>query len=139
MTAYSIVLIGTKPVMNYVTGVVMQFSQNNASEITIKARGKFISKAVDVAEVVTKRFLTEQVGVSKINVGSEDFTTPEGRKVRVSTIAISIAKQSAGPIVVNQQAQRPTGTQQAQNPQAYENKESTQSQISASQNYDDLE
>ncbi len=100
MAAYSIVLIGTKPVMNYVTGVIMQFSQNNASEITVKARGKFISKAVDVSQVVTKRFLPNQIGVKDINVDSEAFMTPEGRNVRVSTITITLNKLTDAPIEV---------------------------------------
>jgi DNA-binding protein len=79
--------------MNYVTGVVMQFSQHNASEVTIKARGKFISRAVDVAEVACKRFLDEKIKVSDIKIASEAFTTPEGKQVRVSTIQIVLKKE----------------------------------------------
>jgi len=45
------IFVGGKPFMNYVTGVVMQFTTKNAKEVTVKARGKFISRAVDVAEV----------------------------------------------------------------------------------------
>jgi DNA-binding protein len=78
--------------MNYVTGLVMQFVQHGASEIVVKARGKFISKAVDVAEVATKRFMQEKVAIKTIGIGSEGFTTPEGRNVRVSTIQIIINK-----------------------------------------------
>ena len=54
------IFIGGKPFMSYVTGVVMQFTTKNASEVSIKARGKFISRAVDVAEVASKRFLENQ-------------------------------------------------------------------------------
>ncbi len=93
MPAYSVVFIGAKPFMNYVTGVVMQFSQENASEVTIKARGKFISRAVDVAEVATKRFLDDQVHVHDITIASEAFTTPENKNVRVSTITIVLRKK----------------------------------------------
>ncbi len=61
------IFIGNKPFMNYVTGVVMQFTTNQASEVIIKARGKFISRAVDVAEVASKRFLVNSIAVKNIN------------------------------------------------------------------------
>lgn len=86
------IFIGNKPFMNYVTGVVMQFTTNQASEVIIKARGKFISRAVDVAEVAAKRFLVNSIAVKGINVNSEEFTNREGRQVRVSTIEISLKK-----------------------------------------------
>ena len=79
--------------MNYVTGVVMQFTTKNASEVTIKARGKFISRAVDVAEVACKRFLDGQVGIGNIAIDSEEFQNKEGKQVRVSTIEITLAKK----------------------------------------------
>ena len=78
--------------MNYVTGVVMQFTTKQAAEVTIKARGKFISRAVDVAEVASKRFLDSSVAIKDIRVNSEEFTNNEGRQVRVSTIEISLQK-----------------------------------------------
>lgn len=78
--------------MNYVTGVVMQFNQKGAESVLVKARGKFISRAVDVAEVASKRFLENQVSVRDISIGSEDFTTEDGRNVRVSTIQIVLEK-----------------------------------------------
>ena len=76
--------------MNYVTGIVMQFTTKNAKEVTIKARGKFISRAVDIAEVTTKRFLKDQVKVEDIAIDSEDFNNKEGREIRVSTIEITV-------------------------------------------------
>lgn len=89
----NIVFIGSKPFMNYVTGVVMQFTSKNAKEVTIRARGKFISRAVDVAEVTTKRFLKDQnIEVKDIKIDSEEFTNQEGRKVNVSTIDIVLIK-----------------------------------------------
>ena len=87
------IFIGNKPFMNYVTGVVMQFTTKNASTVIIKARGKFISRAVDVAEVASRRFLQDAVEVLGIEIGSEDFTTEEGRRIRVSTIEISLTKK----------------------------------------------
>ena len=87
------IFVGGKPFMNYVTGVVMQFTTKGAPEVVIKARGKFISRAVDIAEVATKRFLVDQVALKGIKIDSEEFQNNEGRQVRVSTIEITIAKK----------------------------------------------
>jgi DNA-binding protein len=90
----NVVFIGSKPFMNYVTGVVMQFTTKNSKEVIIKARGKFISRAVDVAEVAMKRFLIEQpTEVKHIKIDSEEFVNKEGRKVNVSIIEITLAKK----------------------------------------------
>ena len=70
----------------------MQFTTLAAPEVVIKARGKFISKAVDISEVAIKRFLENQVKSDKILVDSEEFINKEGRKVRVSTIEIYLKK-----------------------------------------------
>ena len=88
-----VVFVGDKPFMNYVTGVVIQFTTQNAEQSTIKARGKFISKAVDIAEVTTKRFLESQIEVNNINIDSEGFKNNEGKDVRVSTIEITLKKK----------------------------------------------
>lgn len=88
------VFIGTKPFMNYVTSVVMQFTTKNQSEVVIKARGKFINRAVDVAEVVKKRFLEERnIEVKDIKIDSEEFENKEGKKVNVSTIEITLVSK----------------------------------------------
>ncbi|MBI2650273.1 DNA-binding protein Alba [Candidatus Woesearchaeota archaeon] len=86
------IFIGGKPFMNYVTGVVMQFTTKNADDVIIKARGKFISRAVDVAEVAAKRFLDNAVAVKGIRIDSEGFRSDEGRDIRVSTIEITLSK-----------------------------------------------
>ncbi len=88
------VFIGGKPFMNYVTGVVMQFTTKNAEDVIIKARGKFISRAVDVAEVAAKRFLDNAVSVSDIKIDSEGFKNNEGRDVRVSSIEITLSRNN---------------------------------------------
>lgn len=87
------IFIGNKPFMNYVTGVVMQFTTKGSKEVIVKARGKFISRAVDVAEVVRKRFLDNSVQVQGITIGSEDFTNKEGKELRVSNIEITLEKK----------------------------------------------
>lgn len=92
MTEDNSIFIGNKPFMNYVTSVVVQFTTKGADEIIVKARGKFIARAVDVAEVASKRFLKDQINVKDIRIDSEEFTNKEGREVRVSTIEIVLSK-----------------------------------------------
>jgi len=89
-----IIFVGSKPFMNYVTGIVLQFTTKGASAVHIRARGKWISKAVDIAEISTKRFLISQAKVQSISIDSEQFKNEEGRDVRVSTIEIVLAKIS---------------------------------------------
>ena len=74
----NIIFIGEKPFMNYVTGVVTQFKTKNQKEVIIKARGKFISRAVDVAEVSAKKFLKEEkIKVKDIKIDSQEFENKE--------------------------------------------------------------
>ncbi len=93
----NVIFIGNKPFMNYVTSVVIQFTTNEASSVVVKARGKFISRAVDVVEVARKRFLQGQVGIREINLDSEEFTNKEGKLVRVSTIEIILERKEGAP------------------------------------------
>ncbi|MFH0978535.1 MAG: DNA-binding protein Alba [Candidatus Woesearchaeota archaeon] len=86
------IFVGGKPFMNYVTGVVMQFTTKGADEVIVKARGKFISRAVDISEVATKRFLEGQIEVKDIRIDSEGFKNKEGKDVRVSIIEITLVK-----------------------------------------------
>ena len=87
------IFVGNKPFMNYVTGVVMQFTTKKSTEVTVKARGKFISRAVDIAEVTTKRFLEKSIGIDDISINSEEFKNNEGKLVRVSTIEIKLGRR----------------------------------------------
>jgi DNA-binding protein len=86
------IFIGTKPFMNYVTAVVIQFTTENASEVLIRARGKYISRAADVAEIASKKFLQDQIKVKSVDINTEDFTNNEGKEVQVSTIEIVLEK-----------------------------------------------
>ncbi len=86
------IFVGEKPFMNYVTGVVIQFTTKNASEVIVRARGKFISRAVDISQVVINRFMQGQVRIKDIKVASEEFKNKEGKDVRVSTMDIVLEK-----------------------------------------------
>jgi len=87
------IFIGGKPFMNYVTSVVVQFTTKEAKEVIVKARGKFISRAVDVSEVAVNRFLKDQIEKKGIEIDSEEFQNKEGKDVRVSTIEITLKRK----------------------------------------------
>ena len=89
----NIIFVGIKPFMNYVTGVVMQFQNKGQNEVIVSARGKFISKAVDIVEVARRTFLKdENIQVKDINISSEQFENKEGKRIFVSTIEIILTK-----------------------------------------------
>jgi DNA-binding protein len=86
----NVVFIGKKGVMGYVLAVVTQFN-NGVDSVTLKARGKLISRAVDVAEIVRNRFLPE-VGVNDIIIKTEELTSEDGSPSKVSAIEIMLSK-----------------------------------------------
>lgn len=87
----NVVLVGNKPTMNYVLATVIQFNQG-ASKVSIKARGKAISKAVDAAQITQSRFLQGQVEVKDVKIGTERVGEP-GQERNVSTIEIVLARK----------------------------------------------
>ena len=88
------IFIGIKPFMNYVTGVVMQFKTKGQEEVIVSARGKFISKAVDVVEVAKRTFLKEEdIKVKDIKISSEAFENKEGKRIYVSAIEITLVNE----------------------------------------------
>ncbi|MBE0525287.1 MAG: DNA-binding protein Alba [Methanosarcinales archaeon] len=84
-----VVYIGNKPVMNYVLAVVTQFN-SGADNVVIKARGRAISRAVDVAEVVRNRFITD-LSVKDILISTEKIVSERGES-NVSAIEITLGK-----------------------------------------------
>jgi archaea-specific DNA-binding protein len=87
-----IIFVGGKPLVNYIRGVITQFTRWNAPEVIIKSRGKFISKAVDVAEVSRRSLEDKNIFIKDIKIASESFET-EGKKTNISTMDIVLAEQ----------------------------------------------
>lgn len=86
----SLMYIGKKPSMNYVLAINSRMSEG-LDEITIKARGKTISKAVDVAEIVTNRFIPD-ANDDQVKISTEEVIREDGNVTNVSTIEIVIKK-----------------------------------------------
>ncbi len=84
------VYIGKKPTMNYVLAVVTQFN-SGSGEVAVKARGRSISRAVDVAEIVRNRFVPGSK-VRDVRISTEKLTGEDGRTASVSSIEILLTK-----------------------------------------------
>ncbi|HII85656.1 TPA: DNA-binding protein Alba [Candidatus Bathyarchaeota archaeon] len=86
------VLVGTKPVMNYVLACITLF-HGGAKEISIRARGRSIIRAIDVAEVVRRRFLPD-VKVKSVGIGTDQLAAREegSSQSNVSTIEITLQR-----------------------------------------------
>ena len=90
----NIIFVGSKPPMSYVLAIITSLSASNAKEITLKARGRAISTAVDTAEITRRRFMKD-LKVNKIAIGTEEMPAREGenRTRMVSTIEIMLTKE----------------------------------------------
>jgi DNA-binding protein len=85
------VYIGRKPVMNYVLAVITNFSSSDTKEVTLKARGRAITTAVDAAEITRRRFMKE-LNVSKITLGTDEIPQEDGGTRNVSTMEIQLTR-----------------------------------------------
>ena len=82
-----IVFVGGKDFMNYVNAVEWQLK--DFKKVTIRARGKYTSRAIDVSQVMKNRY---GCIIKSVELGSSEFENKENRKVKVSTIDIIIVR-----------------------------------------------
>ena len=86
----NVIYVGNKPSMSYVLAVVTQLNSRDSDEVVIKARGRAISRAVDTAEIVRNRFVTD-ASLKDIKIDTESITNEEeGRTSNVSSIEITL-------------------------------------------------
>ena len=86
----NVVLIGKKPVMNYVTACITFFNSGE-KQVVVKARGRAISRAVDTVELLRRAFVKD-LEINCIDINTEELFKIEGQKSNVSTIEITVAK-----------------------------------------------
>jgi DNA-binding protein len=92
-TDENVIYVGHKPPMSYVLAVVTQFQGSGSDEVIIKARGRAISTAVDTAEIVRNRFITD-AKIKDIKISTESITNEEeGRTSNVSSIEIILVNK----------------------------------------------
>ena len=85
----NVIFVGKKPAMSYVLAVITQFSEGH-NEVFVKARGRSISTAVDVVEVVRKKFM-QNVSVA-IETDTEVVMDERNQRLNVSTISARLFK-----------------------------------------------
>jgi DNA-binding protein len=88
-TDTNVVYIGRKPVMSYVLAILMHLNRPNAKDVVLKARGRSITTAVDVAEITRRRFM-ERLSITNIEIGTEELPQDGGSTRAVSTINIML-------------------------------------------------
>jgi DNA-binding protein len=86
----NVVLVGRKPVMNYVVACITFFNAGE-KQVVVKARGRIISRAVDTVELLRRAFVKD-LEIKNIDIGTEELVRAEGQKSNVSTIEITVAK-----------------------------------------------
>ncbi len=79
--------------MSYVTAIITSFTRSDTGEVTLKARGRAITTAVDAAEITRRRFMKD-LKVGSINIGTEELQQKEGGTRNVSTMEITLARTS---------------------------------------------
>jgi archaea-specific DNA-binding protein len=84
------IFIGKKPLMIYVTATLVQLA--NEPTVVIKARGKGIPRAVDVAQIIVKRMNTLGYKVGSVKIGSEAVKSQDGNVRNVSTIEVAVSR-----------------------------------------------
>ncbi len=85
-----VIYVGLKPIMTYVTATLTQLSSQPT--VTIKARGKRITQAVDVSQMIVKRMDFVGYNVSDVRIASDSLKSQDGRMRNVSTIEIDVSK-----------------------------------------------
>jgi DNA-binding protein len=85
------VYIGRKPTMSYVLAVITNFNSSETKEVMIKARGRAITIAVDVAEIVRRKYMKD-LKTNEITIGTEEIEQQEGGTRNVSTIEIKLER-----------------------------------------------
>ena len=87
----NVVLIGKKPVMNYVTACITFFNSGE-KQVIVKARGRAICRAVDTIELLRRAFVKD-LEIKHIEINTEELVRAEGgQKSNVSTIEITVSK-----------------------------------------------
>ena len=84
-----LVIMGIKPVMNYVVACLTLFNDGNET-VRIRARGKHINKAVDTVQLLKRVFLRD-LKVRNTMIGTDLLIRDDGNEAKVSTIEIVIA------------------------------------------------
>ncbi|MEM2233669.1 MAG: RNA-binding protein [Nitrososphaerota archaeon] len=87
------VLVGRRPLASYVLACYLALQQGRS--VTLRARGRAISRAVDAVQAL-RGLLVREAEVRSVELGTELVRGPDGREVPVSTISITVALPQRG-------------------------------------------
>lgn len=89
----NIIFVGNKPIMTYVNSTLTQLSATPL--VTIKARGKRITQAVDVSQFIMKRMNSVGYKISDVRISSESLVSQDGKNRNVSLLEIDISRSNS--------------------------------------------
>ncbi len=89
----NLVIMGVKPIMNYVVACLTLFN-DGAETVIVRARGKHINKAVDMVQLLRRVFLKDAV-IRDIRVGTDTLTRDDGKEAQISIIEITLAAEKS--------------------------------------------
>lgn len=88
--ATKIVIVGqSKPLLNYVTACITMFN-GGAEHVVLRSRGDAINMAVDVAQLLKKRFVSH-AEISNIQIDSENVISKDGRQLSLPVLEIELS------------------------------------------------
>ncbi len=86
-----IVYVGKKPAINYVMATTLQINRG-VKKIVLKARGRSISRAVDVAEITRLKYFPGKIKITDLRTGTEEITDENGSRRDISVIEIELTQ-----------------------------------------------
>jgi len=89
----NVIFVGLKPLMTYVTATLTQLA--GLPTVTIKARGRRITQAVDVSQMIVKRMNAVGFEISDVRIASDSLESQDGRMRNVSTIEIDVSRKES--------------------------------------------
>ena len=87
---HDLIIMGTKPIMSYVSAILGKLA--SLPIVTIAGRGRRITQAIDVSQMIVKRMKDVGYEISDIRISSDLLKSKDGRERPVSKIEIDIKK-----------------------------------------------
>ena len=89
----NVIFVGNKTIMTYVNSTLTKLS--DSAFVTIKARGKRITQAVDISQFIIKRMNSVGYKISDVRISSESLLSNDGKKRNVSLLEIDLTSTNA--------------------------------------------
>jgi len=90
---HNTIFIGIKPIMSYVTATLTQLA--SLPIVTIAGRGKRITQAIDVSQMIVKRMNEVGYEIGDVRISSDSLVSKDGKKRNVSKIEIDLKNSSS--------------------------------------------